>query len=127
MVGLTQHRRKQKVMKNEKIKLVALGGVGENGKNMFVVEVDEDIFIIDAGLMYPQNEMLGIDIVIPDITYLKQNKDSVKGIFLTHAHEDHIGGLSYILRDLDVPVYTTLLTAELTKDERAGLQRTSTI
>lgn len=117
MVGLTQHRRKQKFMKNEKIKLVALGGVGENGKNMFVVEVDEDIFVIDAGLMYPQNEMLGIDIVIPDITYLKQNKDRVKGIFLTHAHEDHIGGLSYILRDLDVPVYTTLLTAELTKEK----------
>lgn len=117
MVGLTQHRRKQKLMKNDKIKLVALGGVGENGKNMFVVEVDEDIFVIDAGLMYPQNEMLGIDIVIPDIAYLKQNKEKVKGIFLTHAHEDHIGGLSYILRDLDVPVYTTLLTAELTKEK----------
>ncbi|MGP7817448.1 ribonuclease J [Niallia sp. 01092] len=117
MVGLTQHRRKQKVKKNEKIKLVALGGVGENGKNMFVVEVDEDIFVIDAGLMYPQNEMLGIDIVVPDITYLKQNEERVKGIFLTHGHEDHIGGLSYILRDLDVPVYTTRLTAELAKEK----------
>jgi len=104
-------------MKNEKIKLVALGGVGENGKNMFLVEVDEDIFVIDAGLMYPQNEMLGIDIVIPDISYLKQNKDRVKGIFLTHGHEDHIGGLSYILRELDVPVYTTRLTAELAKEK----------
>ncbi|HWJ78112.1 MAG TPA: ribonuclease J [Niallia sp.] len=104
-------------MKNEKIKLVALGGVGENGKNMFLVEVDEDIFVIDAGLMYPQNEMLGIDIVIPDISYLKQNKDRVKGIFLTHGHEDHIGGLSYILRELDVPVYTTRLTTELAKEK----------
>jgi len=117
MVGLTQHRRKQKLMKNEKIKLVALGGVGENGKNMFVVEVDEDIFVIDAGLMYPQNEMLGIDIVVPDITYLKQNAHKVKGIFLTHGHEDHIGGLSYFLRELDVPVYTTRLTAELAKEK----------
>lgn len=104
-------------MKNEKIKLVALGGVGENGKNMFVVEVDEDIFVIDAGLMYPQNEMLGIDIVVPDITYLKQNEERVRGIFLTHGHEDHIGGLSYFLRDLDVPVYTTRLTAELVKEK----------
>ncbi|WP_445488160.1 ribonuclease J [Niallia sp. 03133] len=103
--------------KNEKIKLVALGGVGENGKNMFVVEVDEDIFVIDAGLMYPQNEMLGIDIVVPDISYLKQNEEKVKGIFLTHGHEDHIGGLSYILRDLNVPVYTTRLTAELAKEK----------
>lgn len=117
MVGLTQHRRKQKFMKNEKIKLVALGGVGENGKNMFVVEVDEDIFVIDAGLMYPQNEMLGIDIVVPDITYLKQNAEKVKGIFLTHGHEDHIGGLSYFLRELNVPVYTTRLTAELAKEK----------
>ena len=103
--------------KNEKIKLVALGGVGENGKNMLAVEVDEDIFVIDAGLMYPQNEMLGIDIVVPDITYLKQNEERVKGIFLTHGHEDHIGGLSFFLRELNVPVYTTRLTAELAKEK----------
>lgn len=102
---------------NEKIKLVALGGVGENGKNMFAVEIDEDIFVIDAGLMYPQNEMLGIDIVVPDISYLKQNEEKVKGIFLTHGHEDHIGGLSFFLRELNVPVYTTRLTAELAKEK----------
>ena len=102
---------------NEKIKLVALGGVGENGKNMFAVEVDEDIFVIDAGLMYPQNEMLGIDIVVPDVSYLKQNEEKVKGIFLTHGHEDHIGGLSFFLRELNVPVYTTRLTAELAKEK----------
>jgi len=102
---------------NEKIKLVALGGVGENGKNMLAVEVDEDIFVIDAGLMYPQNEMLGIDIVVPDISYLKQNEEKVKGIFLTHGHEDHIGGLSFFLRELNVPVYTTRLTAELAKEK----------
>ncbi|MED3573358.1 ribonuclease J [Cytobacillus praedii] len=97
------------------IKLMALGGVGEFGKNMYLVEVDGDIFVLDAGLMIPENEMLGIDIVIPDITYLIQNKERVQGIFLTHGHEDHIGALSYILNEIDVPVYGTRLTLELAK------------
>ncbi|KAA9025822.1 ribonuclease J [Niallia endozanthoxylica] len=95
---------------NESIKLIAIGGVGEIGKNMYIVEVDEDIFVIDAGLMFPENEMLGIDIVIPDYSYLVQNKSRVKGIFLTHGHEDHIGALSYLLREINVPVYGTKLT-----------------
>ncbi|WP_412729378.1 ribonuclease J [Cytobacillus praedii] len=94
---------------------MALGGVGEFGKNMYLVEVDGDIFVLDAGLMIPENEMLGIDIVIPDITYLIQNKERVQGIFLTHGHEDHIGALSYILNEIDVPVYGTRLTLELAK------------
>lgn len=94
---------------------MALGGVGEFGKNMYVVEVDGDLFVLDAGLMFPENEMLGIDIVIPDITYLIQNKDRVKAIFLTHGHEDHIGALSYTLRELHVPVYGTKLTLALAK------------
>jgi ribonuclease J len=98
---------------NNSIKLITLGGIGEIGKNMYLVEVDKDIFIIDAGLMFPEEEMLGIDIVIPDITYLKENKDRVKAIFLTHGHEDHIGALSYVLRQLDVPVYGTKLTLAL--------------
>ncbi len=104
-----------KKVENKSIKLIAIGGVGELGKNMYVVEVDEDIFVIDAGLMFPENEMLGIDIVIPDISYLIQNEDRVKGIFLTHGHEDHIGALSYVLRQIDVPVYATRLTIELAK------------
>ena len=99
-----------KIKENDSIKLIPLGGVGEIGKNMYVVEVDEDIFVIDAGLMFPENEMLGIDIVIPDYSYLIQNESRVKGIFLTHGHEDHIGGLSYLLRKINVPVYATKLT-----------------
>ncbi|WML27457.1 ribonuclease J [Neobacillus sp. OS1-33] len=98
---------------NNSIKLITLGGIGEIGKNMYLVEVDKDIFVIDAGLMFPEEEMLGIDIVIPDLTYLRENKDRVKAIFLTHGHEDHIGALSYVLRELDVPVYGTKLTLAL--------------
>ncbi|MBU8877890.1 ribonuclease J [Bacillus sp. FJAT-29790] len=94
---------------------MALGGVGEFGKNMYLVEVDGDIFVLDAGLMIPENEMLGIDIVIPDITYLIQNKERVQGIFLTHGHEDHIGALSYILREINIPVYGMKLTLALAK------------
>jgi ribonuclease J len=99
--------------KNETIKLIALGGVGELGKNMYLVEIDEDIFIVDAGLMFPENEMLGIDIVIPEITYLQANKERIKAILLTHGHEDHIGALSYVLKSIDVPVYGTRLTVAL--------------
>lgn len=101
--------------KNENIKIAALGGVGEIGKNMYIVEVDDDLFVLDAGLMFPENEMLGIDIVIPDITYLTQNKERIKAIFLSHGHEDHIGALSYLLRQIQVPVYGTRLTIALTK------------
>ncbi|WP_434801635.1 ribonuclease J [Robertmurraya yapensis (ex Hitch et al 2024)] len=113
----TTSRRKYKlnIRTNENIKVVALGGVGEIGKNMYIVEVDNDLFVLDAGLMLPENEMLGIDIVIPDITYLTQNKERVKGIFLTHGHEDHIGALSYVLRQLQVPIYGTKLTLALAK------------
>lgn len=82
---------------------------------MYIVEVDDNIFVLDAGLMFPENEMLGIDIVIPDITYLVQNKERVKGIFLTHGHEDHIGALSYTLREVQAPVYGTKLTLALAK------------
>jgi ribonuclease J len=99
--------------KNTSIKLITLGGIGEIGKNMYLVEVDKDIFIIDAGLMFPEEEMLGIDMVIPDITYVRENKERVKAIFLTHGHEDHIGALSYVLSHVDVPVYGTKLTLAL--------------
>ncbi|MED1469512.1 ribonuclease J [Bacillus salipaludis] len=99
--------------KNNSIKIISLGGIGEIGKNMYLVEVDKDIFVIDAGLMFPEEEMLGIDIVIPDMTYLTENRDRVKAIFLTHGHEDHIGALSYLLKQVNVPVYGMKLTLAL--------------
>jgi ribonuclease J len=99
--------------KNETIKIIALGGVGEIGKNMYVTEVDGDIFVVDAGLMFPEDEMLGIDVVIPDFSYLTANRERVKAIFLTHGHEDHIGALTYVLRKINVPVYGTKLTLAL--------------
>jgi ribonuclease J len=102
---------------NQSIKIIPLGGVGEIGKNMYIVEVDQDLFILDSGLMFPENEMLGIDIVIPDITYLEDNKERIQGLFLTHGHDDAMGALPYILMKLNTPVYGTKLTIALAKEK----------
>ncbi|MGT2926609.1 ribonuclease J [Streptococcus cuniculipharyngis] len=97
------------------IKIIALGGVRENGKNFYLVEVKESIFVLDTGLKYPENEQLGVDVVIPNLDYLVENKDRVQGVFLTHGHADAIGALPYLLQQVRVPVFGSELTIELAK------------
>jgi ribonuclease J len=97
-------------MTKNRLKIIPLGGLNEIGKNMMVMEFENDIIVIDAGLMFPEEEMLGIDLVIPDINYLLENQEKIRGIIITHGHDDHTGALSYILPQLKVPVYSTKLT-----------------
>lgn len=94
-----------------KLKIIPLGGLGEIGKNLTVYEYGQDMFVVDCGIGFPDEELYGVDVVIPDITYLKQNKDRIRGIVITHGHEDHIGAIPYVLREIDVPIYATPLTA----------------
>lgn len=103
--------------KKQKLKIIPLGGLGEIGKNMTVIEYGQHIMVIDCGMAFPEDEMLGIDIVIPDISYLVKNKDKVKGICLTHGHEDHIGSLPYLLKKINVPIFGTRLTLGLVENK----------
>ncbi|HHY47367.1 MAG TPA: ribonuclease J [Firmicutes bacterium] len=98
---------------NDRVRVIPLGGIGEIGKNMMAFEYDRKILVVDAGLMFPEEEMLGIDLVIPDITYLVENRDRIQALILTHGHEDHIGAVPYILRQLNIPIYATRLTLGL--------------
>jgi len=100
-------------MTKDKLRIIPLGGLGEIGKNMMVMELSQDMIIIDAGLMFPQEEMLGVDLVIPDISYIRERQKKLRAIIITHGHEDHTGALPYVLRELRVPIYCTRLTRGL--------------
>lgn len=112
----TQGRRK-KDGKKLLVRIIPLGGLNEIGKNMTVYECGNDMFIVDCGLAFPDETMLGIDIVIPDFTYVVQNKEKIRGVFITHGHEDHIGGIPYLMKEIDAPLYATKLTLGLIKNK----------
>ncbi|HZJ99239.1 MAG TPA: ribonuclease J [Tissierellaceae bacterium] len=103
--------------KESKLKIIPLGGMGEVGKNITVFEYKNDIILIDCGMTFPEDEMLGVDVVIPDISYLIKNKDKIRGLFLTHGHEDHLGAIPYVLKKLDFPIYGTKLTIALLENK----------
>lgn len=107
----------REIKEEPKLKLIPLGGLGEIGLNMMLVEYDDSIIVVDCGLMFPEDYMLGIDIVIPDITYLKKNKEKVKAFFITHGHEDHTGALPFVLREINAPIYATALTIGLIEEK----------
>ncbi|VUZ25894.1 Ribonuclease J1 [Acetobacterium wieringae] len=112
--GRSRSRRKLQAQKNkDKLRLIPLGGLGEIGKNLNVFEYKDDIILVDCGLKFPDDDMFGIDIVLPDFNYLIENQEKIKGVVITHGHEDHIGGLVYLLKKINIPIYATKFTVGL--------------
>ena len=107
-----------------KINFIALGGVQENGKNLYVLEIDDRIFVLDCGLKHPSSELYGVDIIVNNISYLVENKDRIVGVFLSHAHDDHIGGVSNLLKEIKTNIYGSKFTLTILKDRLAedGIQ-----
>ena len=100
-------------MSSKQLRIIPLGGLGEVGRNMMVYEYNGEILIVDTGIMFPENDMLGIDYIIPDITYLLERRNNVQGIIITHGHEDHIGAIHHVLEEIHAPIYATPLTRGL--------------
>ena len=113
MESRAHSRRAPKATSRGRVKLIPLGGLDQIGMNITAVETDENLFVIDCGLSFPSDDMLGIDLVIPDISYLKSRMEKIRGFVITHGHEDHIGALPYVLQQINVPVYATKLTCAL--------------
>ena len=101
-----------KKLNSDAVKIIPLGGLEQIGMNITAIEYEDSIIVIDCGLAFPEDDMLGIDLVIPDVTYLKENADKVKGLVVTHGHEDHIGAIPYIEKELNMPIYATKLTMD---------------
>ena len=111
--GENEKKQDENIFKKPKLKIIPLGGVHEVGKNITVFEYENEIIIVDCGLTFPEDDMLGVDLVIPDVTYLVKNQEKIKGMVITHGHEDHIGGIPYFLKQINVPIYATKLTVGL--------------
>ena len=116
-----------KKQNNGKLRIIPLGGLEQIGMNITAFEYEDSIVVVDCGLAFPEDDMLGIDLVIPDVTYLKDNISKVKGFVITHGHEDHIGALPYVLKEINIPIYTTTVSQSILESSGLNLSRRTTV